>query len=43
MPGGVRKLVVRPELAYPNGNGPIPPRTTIVYEVELLWIDRDSG
>jgi peptidylprolyl isomerase len=37
-PGGVRKLVVRPELAWPNGNGPIPPITTIVYEIELIAI-----
>ncbi len=37
-PGGERKLVVRPELAWPNGNGPIPPITTIVYEIELIAI-----
>lgn len=37
-PGGVRKLVIRPELAWPNGNDPIPPITTIVYHIELISI-----
>jgi FKBP-type peptidyl-prolyl cis-trans isomerase FkpA len=39
--GGVRKLVIRPELAWPNGRGPIPPRTTLIYEVEVTAIVRD--
>jgi FKBP-type peptidyl-prolyl cis-trans isomerase FkpA len=34
--GGMRKLVIRPELAWPNGRGAVPPRTTLVYEVEIL-------
>jgi FKBP-type peptidyl-prolyl cis-trans isomerase len=37
-PGGKRKLVIRPGLAWPNGNDPIPPITTIVYEIELIAI-----
>lgn len=37
--GSRRKLVIRPELAWGNrGNGSIPPRTTIVYEVEIISI-----
>lgn len=38
-PGGVRKLVIPPQLAWVNGNGDIPPITTIVYEIELLWVE----
>jgi FKBP-type peptidyl-prolyl cis-trans isomerase FkpA len=37
-PGGIRKLVIRPELAWPNGRGPIPPRSTLVYEIEVTAI-----
>jgi peptidylprolyl isomerase len=37
-PGGVRRLVIRPELAWPNGYGRIPPVTTIVFEMELVGI-----
>lgn len=35
---GIRRLVIRPELIGPNGHGSIPPRTTIVFEVELVAI-----
>lgn len=37
---GVRKLVIRPELAWPNGRSDfgVPPITTIVCEVELMSI-----
>ena len=38
-PGGIRKLVIPPQLAWVNGNGDIPPITTIIYEIELLWVE----
>lgn len=37
--GGVRKLVIPPSLGYPNGRGPIPPNSVIVFRVELVGVE----
>lgn len=37
--GGIRQIVIPPELAYgATGNGPVPPNSVIVFTVELLSV-----
>lgn len=38
--GGARRLLIPPELAYgPTGSGPIPPYSTILFDVELVGVE----
>lgn len=40
-PGGKRRLIIPPELAYGSrgfGNGPILPHSTLTYEVDVLMV-----
>jgi FKBP-type peptidyl-prolyl cis-trans isomerase len=38
--GGTRKLIIPPDLAYgPQGNGPIPPNSTLVFMCDMIKIN----
>lgn len=39
--GGVRKLIIAPDFAYgPNARGPIPANSVLIFEVELLGVEK---
>jgi FKBP-type peptidyl-prolyl cis-trans isomerase len=39
-PGGTRKIVIGSQLGYgPQGNGPIPPNATLVFDIQLVKVE----
>jgi FKBP-type peptidyl-prolyl cis-trans isomerase len=42
--GGERQLVIPPELGYgASGQGPIPPNATLIFEIEMLEIEKPDS
>jgi FKBP-type peptidyl-prolyl cis-trans isomerase len=42
--GGKRRLIIAPDFAYgQNAVGPIPANSTLIFEVELLSVERPAG
>ena len=39
--GGIRRLIIPPELAYGSqGQGPIPPGASLIFEIEVVEVEK---